>query len=251
MEMAFPPSTPPGARSSTRPSTSLHWSDSATTKSTGYEFSATANLTPQWRFTLNGSKRSVSTTSARGPNLQRYLAQYLPVWKANPQWLALPTVNNFTVAERVAMVETTLRNFNALQGQPEDFLSARWTLNLIQSYSFASKSRLAGFSIGGSVNARGKIITGFAEGAGNVVDPTQPYYSPATEIFGAWLTYQRKIFKDRIAWRLQLNVRNLFDAYTVYPLRTVDRRDGTHAGTTAVYRLTEPRAYTLTSSFRF
>ena len=46
-------------------------------------------------------------------------------------------------------------------------------------------------------------------------------------------------------------MRNLFDAYTVYPLRVVDRRDGTHAGVTAVYRLTEPRTFTITSVFKF
>jgi hypothetical protein len=165
--------------------------------------------------------------------------------------LALPTVNNFTVADRVAMVETTLRNFNALQSQPEDYMAARWTLNLIQTYSFKPESFLGGFSVGGSVNARGKIMTGFVEGPGNVVIPTQPYYSPATELFGAWVTYQRKLFQNRIAWRLQVNVRNVFDAYTLYPLRTVDRRDGTHTGVTAIYRLNEPRAYTFTSSFRF
>ena len=84
-----------------------------------------------------------------------------------------------------------------------------------------------------------------------MINPRQPYYSPATEIFGAWVSYQRKLFKNRISWRLQLNVRNVFDAYTLYPLRTVDRRDGTHAGVTAVYRLTEPRAYTITSAFKF
>ena len=228
-----------------------HWEDSATTKSTGWEFSATANLTPQWRFTVNGSKRSASITSDRGLNLQRYLAEHIPIWKANAEWMALTTVNNFTVAQRVDMVESTLRNFKALQSQPEDFMTARWTFNMIQTYSFASDSRLAGFSIGGSVNARGRIMTGFAESAGNVVDPNRPYYSPATEFFGAWLTYQRKLFNNRISWRLQLNVRNLFDAYTLYPLRTVDRRDGTGTGTTAVYRLNEPRAYTLTSSFKF
>jgi hypothetical protein len=50
---------------------------------------------------------------------------------------------------------------------------------------------------------------------------------------------------------LNPNTRNLFDAYTVFPLRTVDARDGTQRGVNAIYQLSEPQAYTLTSTFRF
>ena len=71
------------------------------------------------------------------------------------------------------------------------------------------------------------------------------------ELFGAWITYQRKLLRNRLDWRIQLNVRNLFDAYTVFPMRTVDARDGTHRGAKAIYRLSEPRTYTLTSTFTF
>jgi hypothetical protein len=34
-------------------------------------------------------------------------------------------------------------------------------------------------------------------------------------------------------------------------MRTVDARDGTHRGAKAIYRLSEPRTYTLTSTFTF
>jgi hypothetical protein len=50
---------------------------------------------------------------------------------------------------------------------------------------------------------------------------------------------------------LNPNTRNLFDAYTVFPLRTVDARDGTQRGVNVIYRLSEPRTYTFTSTFRF
>jgi hypothetical protein len=63
--------------------------------------------------------------------------------------------------------------------------------------------------------------------------------------------YQRKLFKNRVDWRVQVNVRNLFDAYTVFPLRTVDARDGSQRGVNVIYRLSEPRTYTFTSTFRF
>ncbi|MEY4813352.1 MAG: hypothetical protein RLZZ162_425 [Verrucomicrobiota bacterium] len=228
----------------------IGWQDSATSSSSGWESSFTANPTTQWRITVNGSRRSTSTTTARGVFIRQYLAQYLPTLKT-PQWQSLPTTANLTVAARVADLESTLANLEAIKDLPEDVYAPRWTLNLIQSYSFAPGSRLAGISIGGSMNARGRTINGFAENAANVVVPDQPYYAPTYEIFGAWLTYQRKILAQRVDWRVQLNVRNVFDAYNIFPLRTVDARDGTHRGATAMYRLGEPRTYTLTSTFKF
>ena len=84
-----------------------------------------------------------------------------------------------------------------------------------------------------------------------VLDPTSPYYAPSYANFGGWITYKRKIFKDRIDWRLQMNVRNLFDRNTIFPLVTVDTRDGKHTPNVAVYNLKEPRTYQFTSSFRF
>lgn len=232
-------------------STNTVWNDSASTSSKGWEFSATANPTKQWRLTLNGSKRSTGTTTARGATVRQYLAEYLPIIKANAQWMTATTANAIPVSTRVASIETTLANFTAIQSLPEDIYAPSWSLNMIQTYSFAPGSRLAGVSVGGSMNARGKTINGFAETANNVLNPNQPYYAPTNELFGAWITYQRKLLRNRLDWRVQLNVRNVFDAYTVFPLRTVDARDGTHRGAKAVYRLSEPRTYTLTSTFKF
>lgn len=84
-----------------------------------------------------------------------------------------------------------------------------------------------------------------------MLDPTKPYYSPSYETVGAWITYKRKLFKNHVDWRLQLNVRNVFDAYTIYPLRGVDKRDGKGTQVNAVYTLREPRTYQLTNTFRF
>lgn len=229
---------------------SVGWQDSATTSTSGWEFSATANPTSRWRVSVNGSRRSTATTTARGVYIRQYLAEYMPVLKT-PQWQSLPTTAELTVADRVAALEKTLANLGVIQDLPEDVYAPRWTLNLIQTYAFAPSSRLAGISIGGSMNARGSTVDGFEENVSRVVVPSRPYHAPSYELFGAWVTYQRKLFEKRIDWRLQLNVRNLFDGYTVFPLRDVDARDGSHRRVTAVYRLNEPRTFTLTSAFKF
>ncbi|WP_414664762.1 hypothetical protein [Horticoccus sp. 23ND18S-11] len=227
------------------------WADSVSTTSKGWEFSLTANATRQWRVTLNGSKRGDNTTTARGVYINQYMAEYIPIIKSHPEWQNLDATNGLTVAQRVADLENTLVNFNAIRNSPSANFASNWTLNLIQTYEFSRETPLNGFAIGGSMNARGKAINGFAVDSRNVLDPTSPYYAPSYATFGAWVTYKRKIFKDRIDWRLQMNVRNVLDQHTVFPLITVDTRDGRHTPSVAVYNLKEPRTYTFTSSFRF
>ena len=234
---------------------STTWADTVSTTSKGWEFSLTANATKQWRITVNGSKRGDNTTSARGVYINQYMASYLPIIKSHPEWQALNAAAQ-TVAQRVADLENTLTNFNAIRNSPSANFASRWTLNLIQSYDIAREAKIAGvplngFSLGGSMNARGKAINGFAVDSKLILDPTSPYTSPAYANFGAWITYKRKLFKNRLDWRLQLNVRNVLDHNTVYPLIDVDTRDGKHTPNTAVYTLKEPRTYLFTSAFKF
>ncbi len=231
-------------------SISTTWADVVSTTSKGWEFAVTANPTPRWRASLNGSLRGNNTTSSRGTIVAKYFAQYLPVIKSQPEWQPL-AANGSIVSTRIADIENTLVNFAAIKNSPSSNFASKWTLNLVQSYDFAREGRLGGFSLGGSMNARGKAINGFAVDSKFVLDPTQPYTSPAYANFGAWITYKRKLFKNRVDWRLQLNVRNVLDQNTIYPLINVDTRDGKHTPNTAVYTLKEPRTYQFTSTFRF
>jgi outer membrane receptor protein involved in Fe transport len=181
----------------------------------------------------------------------------LPVIEGSPEWLPLPATGNLTVAQRVAQIKNITDNFKAIQGVPADIYAPEWSLNAITSYDFAREARvlgipLAGLSVGGNLTMRGPTIDGFAEtSSAAILNPNAPYYASRYEIFGGMIGYSRKIFRQRIDWRLQLNVRNVFDAYTVRVLRTVDARDGTHRGVNAIYNLTEPRTYQLTSTFKF
>ena len=134
---------------------------------------------------------------------------------------------------------------------PSASFASNWTLTLIQSYDFSRETRLNGFSIGGSMNARGKAINGFAVDSKLVLNPLSPYYAPAYANFGGWVTYKRKLFKNRVDWRMQMNVRNIFDKNTIFPLIDVDTRDGKNTPNTAVYTLKEPRTYQFTSTFKF
>ena len=230
------------------------WFDTNTGFSDGYEGSVTMNLTPEWRFTLNGSKRGPGETIERGPLLRGLLAQYLPLWKGNAAWMSTPLVDSAaggTIATAVARLESTLANFNALAALPTDSLFApEWSANLVTNYAFAPESRLKGFSVGASANLRGPTVIGFAETAAAVAIADKPYYAKEFTTTGAWVSYRRRVFK-KVTWRVQLNVRNLLDENNVFPQRAVDRRDGTGQPAVVIYRLNEPRTFVLTSAFNF
>ncbi len=226
------------------------WSDSASTTAKGWEFSFTANPTKQWRMIINGSKRGNSTTTSRGLFISQYMAEYIPIIQGRADWQTLPTTGGQTVASNVVTLQQTLANFGVIRDLPADVFAPNWGLNVIQHYTFTSGSWLSGFSLGGTMNMRGKTIAGFAETRADVVNPDAPYYAPSTTLFGASITYRRKLFKN-IDWRLQLNVRNVFDQGTISPLRILDSRDGAHTPSTAIYTLKEPRTYQITSTFTF
>jgi outer membrane receptor protein involved in Fe transport len=139
-------------------STGQGWGDTADNTSEGVELSVTANLTDNWRFTINGSKRGDATTQNRGEITKRYFEEYLPIIESNPEWMNLVTQegNGPLVSERVDTIRTMLANFDAIKGVPVSVYAPQWTMNLVTNYTFSKSSVLKGFSVGGSMNARGK-----------------------------------------------------------------------------------------------
>ena len=231
------------------------WFDTNTGFSDGYEATLTANPTPRWRLTVNGARRNPGETIDRGNLVRAYLAQYLPLWKGNPAWLATPLVDNAaggsTIGTLVSRLENTLASFNALAGLPTDSLfSPEWSANLVTSYAFAGESRLRGITVGASANVRGPTVIGFAEDRNAVAIADRPYYAPVFATIGGWISYRRRL-AGRFDWRLQLNVRNLTDDNKIFPHRAVDVRDGTNRKAIALYRLNEPRTFLLTTAFGF
>jgi hypothetical protein len=68
------------------------WQDVVSTTSKGWEFSLTANATrPVAHHPQRQQTARDNTTSARGVYINQYMAEYLPIIKAHPEWLNLVT----------------------------------------------------------------------------------------------------------------------------------------------------------------
>ncbi len=235
--------------------TGAGWSDVATTTSKGWEFAVTANPTKNWRISLNGSKRGDNTTTERGRLLKAYLAENIPFIRSHPEWL--PLIRNTalgTVEGGLQSLQTTLTNFEAVRNTPSANFASSWTLNMVQSYNLGNSigGIFKGLEIGATANARGPSIAGFANQVGTtVLDVTRPYYAPSYTNYGARISYARKIFRDRVKWSLQMNVRNVLNKDNIAPLFIVDSRDGNGTPNTPIFHLREPRTYQFTSTFAF
>ncbi|HLP06522.1 MAG TPA: TonB-dependent receptor plug domain-containing protein [Opitutaceae bacterium] len=219
--------------------------------SKGYELEVNAQITSNWRLTLNGAKTSAQRNNVGGEALTEFVTAY-------------ETALNTTAAGDLRIWwggpgnETTLYQWNKIVGSNYHMLKLqegtnvpelrRWRFNLISNYDFNS-GLLKGFNVGGGVRYESSIIIGYPVINGEVAtqvyyDISNPYRGDGEYNFDFWVGYRRNIWKG-IDWSVQLNVRNAFVGNELVPITT--QPDGTPAG----YRIRPPQTWQLTNTFRF
>ncbi len=139
----------------------------------------------------------------------------------------------------------------------------KWRANFVGSYEFQGE-RFKGFAVGSGVRWLDKaaigypvvtfrsdlvtrVPTGGAAEAGDVrvSDVRNPFYGPTETRFDGWLSYQRKVFKGKVGFKAQLNVRNIFTHNELVPV--VINPDGK----VAVWSIAEGRKFTVSTRFSF
>jgi outer membrane receptor protein involved in Fe transport len=138
----------------------------------------------------------------------------------------------------------------------------RWRANFVGKYDF-SDGLLRGFGVGTGVRWMDRSAIGYPvanfradltpvrpgeparEGDLRISDARNPFYGPREVYYDGWISYQRKILRNRIDWKLQLNVRNLFTDDQLIPVgRNPD-------GAVAVWSIAEGRRFTLSTKLSF
>ncbi len=83
-------------------------------------------------------------------------------------------------------------------------------------------------------------------------DVKRPFMGPSETKFDSWVSYQRPIFRDKIQWKLQLNVRNVLNEDLLVPVRANPVAIGDYKNyTVGAYRIGEARVWEVTSTFAF
>lgn len=222
--------------------------------SKGYEAEIVANPLRNWRLSLSGAK-SEATASNIGRPWINFINERASIWAANST-LTGPEGTATSIATRYLAIIQTLNQMKQADGQKVE--NARdWRVNFVTRYSF-SEGFLRGSFVGAGQRYRSPQALGYL--ARMVPNEFKLPGAPAqvlvpareapiegkglyeTELF---LGYTRRLTRS-VNWRVQLNVRNLFDDRD-----PMAQRANITYGYTSVYTLPEPRSFILTNTFTF
>jgi hypothetical protein len=223
--------------------------------STGYEAEITANPSRNWRVTLNRAYPE-ATQSNIGKSWVNYINARSSVWAANAT-LRGPNNDTTTIATRYLAIIQTLNQMAQADGQKVEN-GRDWRFNFVSRYAFTEGWVKGGF-VGGGYRWRSKQALAYKAA---LVDnqfklpgaPTQvltpalnnPIYGDNTAETELFFGYARRFYNNKVNWRVQLNVRNVFDDRD-----PMGQRANITAGFVTVYAVPEPRSFILTNTFTF
>ena len=254
------------------------WVDMRDLKSEGWESETVANLTKQWRLTLN-----VGTTKATQGNVYRYTRQWLADNTA--ELTQILTDAGVVITNNIATVPTTgahsptaqagANAWNSLQANAVNWVTGTqrlsrmmmYTGNIFTDYTF-NRRYVKGLRLGIGLQYRGPEVIGFqgastvpdpANPAAAIVDPNHNAYSPVwARSYGIGtitVAYPVKFGKKEL--NLNLTVNNAFNykqpVYMDTGLRPYEGNLASPARSVVPmdYNYLEPITFRLSSSFKF
>lgn len=212
----------------------------------GYEAQIALQPLPQWSVAIFASKND-NRLSNLYPSSKEYLKRNLSILQAPAVWNSV-TGTGQTVAQQV---NTVLNNF-ALTLAPEGTRSAElreWQSSLVSNYGFRA-GRLAGVGVGGYYRWSSPNAIGYQLGTNGVFDSSKPYHGEPVSDAGLNLSYTRKL-PGKFTWKIQLNVRNLFDQDNPIPTRADQTSAADRSPVNRIYRLQPPRTWVMTNTVSF
>lgn len=249
-------------------------------KAKGMELQLTYNPSRNWTMKLTGDKQKTTYVNVV-PQYDAWLKTRLPFWTTN----SAPEIPDFTdggnvqyslknfwtgygftnVAQKTDtggntspqayynnVVVSQVALAKALEGvtAPDQ---RQYHASFLTNYRF-SEGRLKGFGVTFNQRWESKAAIGFlgkvndpvnAPGVLNFADATKPVYDKGNFYTDLGFAYSRKVFGDKIGWRLQLNINNVLESGRLLP--TAVNFDGKPWS----YRIIDPRQFVLSSTFTF
>ncbi|GAB5559669.1 MAG: hypothetical protein SynsKO_13160 [Synoicihabitans sp.] len=231
--------------------TNFSLQDTQSTLSKGKEIDLIYNPTNNWRISMNVAQQEAKRSDI-GPATVRYLDYRLAEWTSEPASNLIADESDQAVNVRV--YDTLLNGLNSSLAREGQLVSElrEWRYNVITNYLFDNDSRFKGFNVGGAFRWEDVKAVGYPITLQNVdgqqlalPDLGNPYTDDAIEKVDLWIGYRQRIMNDRVDWRLQLNVRNVFSDGEI--ITTAVQPDGRARSVT--WR--EGRTFNLRSTFLF
>ena len=262
----FPKTATEEARATSVQVTTGVLSDTSDLKAEGYEFEVTANPIKNLRLAFNASQGTVVRSDVAG-GMGILVNQFRAAFESVPQGPRLSSQGNplgtalraqgSTLYPSNSLFGARMANSRqagayylgqALDGSPTPEQS-EWNFRFVGNYSF-DEGRLAGFNVGGAYRWTDESAIGYP----NLNDPdipviipdvSKPFWGDSQGYADLWIGYRSNLFDDKVAWRIQLNVRNVFRDSNPVPVQTQPD------GSIARVAIPVPRQFVLSNTFSF
>lgn len=228
--------------------------------SKGYEIELTATPVRSLRLTFNASKQEAFRSNI-GPTSLTNVSNIINAALNN----TAAGLMRSSASGNSATALTAWNNNYYAQFAPVKFTEGaavpelrKWRANFVANYDFR-EGFLKNVNVGLGYRWQDKVVIGylpvFLDFNGNPAanpqvatvwrpDLTKPFYGPAENNIDAWIGYRRQLTK-KIAWRAQLNVRNVGKGDYLIPINV--QPDGTPAG----YRIAPVQTWSFSNTLEF
>ncbi|MDI1249835.1 MAG: TonB-dependent receptor plug domain-containing protein [Lacunisphaera sp.] len=224
----------------------------------GTEMEVVYNPTRNWRIALNVSKQETVQSNV-APATRDFIEKMKPIWTefsgrprenypagfvvGSPLPANVTTVGTWIQTNILVPYATLLASEGQVSAEQR-----KWRANLVTNYTF-SRRFLKGFGVGTGIRWQDKYALGYPANLnpdGSVfVDIKNPYMGKAETNVDVWVSYSRKVYRDKINWKVQLNARNVVGSDD--PIAISVQPDGS----TAVTRIPPEKRFYLTNTFEF
>lgn len=223
-------------------------------KSEGLELELIANPTPSWRVSLGAAKAN-AIQSQIAPAWLAFVKERAPVWGKYADQLMLESQRG-TVLQNFREIVDDLNLMLQTEGAKVES-GREWRINGTTRYTFRN-GWLKGSFIGANGSYRSRNVVGYRysmvpnqfpfPGLGDTIeapDINQPVYGSPLVTIDGMAGYSRKLFRGKVTWRVQLNVRNLLNT------RDIIEQSVYSDGTLRQFDIMAPRLFILTNTFTF
>ncbi|HWA08574.1 MAG TPA: TonB-dependent receptor plug domain-containing protein [Opitutaceae bacterium] len=219
-----------------------------------------------WTFKINATKEQ-SIDANVAPHIFEWTAIRQPIWNSiiDPRSGTPWFTTQYTATGPVTSGGSTATSFlqgnvvspinlaQAIQGKSRPEVR-EYHINLATSLrlaKYSSNRYLKNLQVGGGVRYESKGGIGYYGipvngdiSAATAFDPNRPIYDKGHTYIDAFVSYNMRLFNDKVRARIQLNGRNLQDSNT--RLQSI----GAYAdGSPYAFRIVDPRTYVLTATF--
>jgi outer membrane receptor protein involved in Fe transport len=221
--------------------------------SKGVEIEVVYNPTRNWRILVNVARQE-AVRGDTSPTFSALVEERLAQWKNPLLWPS--TIGSWSVESYANTNLVNPLNTAKLSAGEATSELREWRANLVTNYSFNRASRLRGWAVGGAARWQDEVALGYPvirdPVLGLVTDIHHPFMGDDQITFDGWLSYQRRIFGDKVNWKIQLNVRNLLNDNLMIPVKANPVTEGDlDTFQVAAYRIGAKRTWELSSTFSF